>query len=362
MLGRGVVIAAGAVVWLALSGSALAATESVDCSTDHAALRTSIGTAGAGDILLVHGYCMGPFRLNKSLTLRGDPSATLDGGGKGSTISVDQFVTARLIRLTITGGSFFDGGGVFSTNPSHVILVNSTVRGNHASADGGGMAIGGTLSMHNSTVNANSSAGIGGGISAGGITSADFQTPGLVTIVNSTISGNRARQSGGGILLDGSPVSIRLTTISANTAGDQAGGILVLSGNQPVEPDSISGSILAGNTAGTSNQDCLIYNFGFAPIVSGGFNVAGSSCGFHTIGDVTADGAPSTFGLGPLGWNGGRTKTMPLTNNSIAVDHIPPNTTTPDNHPLCTIDLTDQRGVRRPQGPACDTGAFELRP
>jgi len=53
--------------------------------------------------------------------------------------------------------------------------------------------------------------------------------------------------------------------------------------------------------------------------------------------------------LGPLQDNGGPTPTHALQTGSPAVDA---------GFNRCLA--TDQRGVGRPQGPRCDTGAFEL--
>jgi hypothetical protein len=55
--------------------------------------------------------------------------------------------------------------------------------------------------------------------------------------------------------------------------------------------------------------------------------------------------------------HGGPTKTLTLVPGSPAVDAVPTaQCTDVDGHPLAT----DQRGVTRPQGPACDIGAFAL--
>jgi hypothetical protein len=53
--------------------------------------------------------------------------------------------------------------------------------------------------------------------------------------------------------------------------------------------------------------------------------------------------------LGPLQNNGGPTMTSALLSNSPAIN-------TADN---AACPPTDQRGVPRPQGPACDIGAYE---
>ncbi|MBK7317284.1 choice-of-anchor Q domain-containing protein [Candidatus Villigracilis affinis] len=67
-----------------------------------------------------------------------------------------------------------------------------------------------------------------------------------------------------------------------------------------------------------------------------------SSCGDSFI-------ISSTIRLGTLGDYGGYTQTIPLLSGSSAIDA--------GNDATCTT--TDQRGTTRPQGAACDIGAFE---
>ena len=354
-LGMVGVVAIG--VWLFTAAAAGAADRVVNCAADNSALGPAINAAAAGDRLLVSGICDGTYEIHKSLTIRGNPTARLDGGNQGSVFQVFNFKTLRLVRVTVTRGSFTVGGGIFSFNPSHVILDRVIIRGNHADSDGGGLAIGGTLRMKRSTVSGNTSGNLGAGISAGGITSPFGTEPGLVTITNSTISGNSARGDGGGIFFDGNPFSIRQSTISNNetrASFGQGGGILALSINPGDTPGVISGSIIADNRS-AEGADCFGFNFGVAPFVSGGWNLAGSSCGFSEAGDAVASG---NGGLGPLTWNGGPAKTMPLLPGSPAIDRIPVGTKTPGGSRLCPG--IDERGIARPQGPACDSGAYEL--
>jgi hypothetical protein len=60
--------------------------------------------------------------------------------------------------------------------------------------------------------------------------------------------------------------------------------------------------------------------------------------------------------VGPLQYNGGTTETQALLPGSPAIDKIP--------RKACHLDTiyTDQRGVIRPQGSACDIGAYEAVP
>jgi nitrous oxidase accessory protein NosD len=49
--------------------------------------------------------------VDKDLTLKGNPSATLDGTDAGTTLSIPNTHTVHLVALTISGGSAADGGG-----------------------------------------------------------------------------------------------------------------------------------------------------------------------------------------------------------------------------------------------------------
>ena len=78
-------------------------------------------------------------------------------------------------------------------------------------------------------------------------------------------------------------------------------------------------------------------------IISDSVVQGGYPGGFHII---TADPR-----LGELGNYGGSTPTIPLLPGSSAIDAV--------NATQCPA--TDQRGIPRPQGAACDLGAFEAR-
>src|SRR3970282_626777 len=64
--------------------------------------------------------------------------------------------------------------------------------------------------------------------------------------------------------------------------------------------------------------------------------------------DLALNSTPA--GLGPLANNGGPPQTHALLAGSPAIDA---------GSPDCPPPATDQRGVARPQGPACDIGAYE---
>ncbi len=90
---------------------------------------------------------------------------------------------------------------------------------------------------------------------------------------------------------------------------------------------------------------------------------APSSCGGAVATDAGHNlsfgdtSCPSTFlsgdpALGQLADNGGPTETIALVPGSAARDQVP----------VASCQATDQRGVARPAGPACDIGAYEVAP
>jgi hypothetical protein len=93
----------------------------------------------------------------------------------------------------------------------------------------------------------------------------------------------------------------------------------------------------------TSSNSC------FGPIIDGGNNISSdASCNFTAAGSLNNTDPR----LGPLGDYGGPTPTMPLLAGSPAI-----------NAALSSAcPSTDQRGIARPYGAACDIGAFESAP
>jgi hypothetical protein len=231
------------------------------------------------------------------------------------------------------------GGGIVNTS---ILTVNmSAISGNTAyDGSGGGLllfASGSTLISH-STISGNNASDMGGGI---------FKTGGILTIVNSTISGNSTPDSGGGIMNIGT-IILTNSTISSNTAQDPYqpaygyGGGIVSTGTL-----NVTNTIIAKNIAPTTPNCSNV-------LTSYGHNLEdGNSCGFTGPGDlINTDPL-----LGPLQNNGGPTLTHALQPGSPAIDA--------GDTAACTappVNGLDQRGEIRPQGMACDIGAYESGP
>ena len=257
-------------------------------------------------------------------------------------LSTGNLTISSMYSVTISGGIVTgDGGGI--NNGNVLTLANVTLSGNKASGKGGGIYNAGTLTINNSTVGSSNTAGTNGG----GIYNA-----GTANLTNDTISGNAAKSDGGGLYNYSGTATLTNVTITNNTAdsdangtGNGGGGLFGSAGTV-----NVKNTIIAGNTdlsSATKHPDCS------GTLTSLGYNLIGkdTGCTFTTqTGDQRGtSGSPIDPKLGPLQNNGGPTATHALLPGSPAID-AGTNTGCP---------TTDQRGISRPQGVACDIGAYE---
>ena len=264
--------------------------------------------------------------VSKNETVLEDEDGTiLRGVGYGGGIYNDNgsaFVERSTVSHNFGGGNIpgccaLSGAGIIntthpiddgSTPGSRLSLKNSTVTGNHTPD---GSVVGGN----------------GAGIS---------NIAGVLRMSNSTVAGNSAfrgpETTGGDFSID----------------SGFGGGILA-------GPVSVKNSILASNAGGNCIDIDLDNPRGLTK--SGGHNLSDdATCAdlFIQTGDLNSTPA----GLDPAGLknNGGLTETIALLSTSPAVNAIPTSSCTDVGDLQIT---TDQRGVPRPQGPACDMGAYE---
>jgi hypothetical protein len=319
--------------------------------------------------------------------------------------------TLTLSNSTISGNSANVGdlgyvvnacGGLY--NVGTMTISNSTISGNSAtftkgayvSNAYGGLYNSGTMTISNTTISGNAgNIGDLGGSSVNGY--AGLYNSGTMTINNSTISGNSATlgadeyyTNGYGGLYNSGALALTNSTISGNSANVGAlptnssgyGGLynaktLTLS-NSTVSGNSASVGSLPSNSAayggifnGGTLTGLITKNSILANNPSGG-NCAGTftSQGYNLSDDAscaasftqTGDLNSTPAGLDPGGLkdNGGPTQTIALLAGSPAVDAVPLSPiyycTDTSGNPVAS----DQRAVTRPQGSACDIGAFEL--
>ncbi|MCL4541670.1 MAG: CSLREA domain-containing protein, partial [Chloroflexi bacterium] len=264
-----------------------------------------------------------------NVTVTGN-SAVYTSNGEGGGIRNSYSGTLTLNTSAVsknTAPKYSDGGGIH--NEGTLIVNNSTISGNSTGTNGGGIEDLGGLTISGSTISDNSAVSYGGGIDD------QAQSPATVTISNSTISGNSAGTSSGGGLYNTTSTGSVLSYVTI--AGNSDGIINRLSYGQQ-DQITLQGVLLANTGANCS-----------AGITDQGYNLdSGTSCHF-TQSTSLSNIDPK---LGPLANNGGPTETMALLPGSPAIDA---GGTSSNNCPL-----TDQRGVSRPQGKACDIGAYEL--
>jgi CSLREA domain-containing protein len=257
------------------------------------------------------------------LTLTGSTvSANNSNNGGGIEASANLTLQESVVTGNTAGGG---GGGGLAFIGAQLVIVNSTVKNNTTSGSGGGFYAAGTTLLDRSAVTGNAATFVGAGI----------LNNGTLSIVNSTLSGNASGNGngagGGGIFNNGS-LTVASSTIYGNSAAVDGGGIL----NQGSA--TVRKSIVAGNTAN---------NCSGTAVISSGYNLSSdNSCALNGTGDISSTPAL----VGALADNGGPTDTHALLNGSPAINAAGPG---------CAPPATDQRGVSRPQGAACDIGAYE---
>lgn len=265
------------------------------------------------------------------LRLKGNSSAL--GGGGLSNSGTTTFTTFRLVANT-TGG---DGGAIESRQGSFLTLMEGTLSGNGAAGDGGALALAGQAALDTLTIDHNNATGKGGAIenTGGKICCGLYQLASNLTISHNqagTGLGNAIDTSAGGYS------GLANATINNNFSQTATDPIAIRNVDASGAVTELVNTIVARNPG----QNCD------GTITSGGHNLASTS-------RCHLDGPGDLFGLDPLlaglRDNGGSILTEALLPGSPAVDAAD-----------CPPPATDARGVSRPQGPACDIGAYEAQP
>ncbi len=239
----------------------------------------------------------------------------------------------------IEGGQTIAGSGAGISNDGGTLtLTHSLVWDNGGGNDSGGIqnygddSVGaGTLTIDNSTI-ANNSSSLGGGVfswcnGSNGECSPNNTANNTTTITNSTIAfnnGGTRSTTGGGLLATQGTISVRNSIVASNTVTNPLSGAQMPSNCGAGSPGAI-----------TSLGDNL---------------ESAADCGFTTSGDLQKTNPG--FLTGGVRFNGGNTGTLALSATSAAVDAGP--------SAAQGCSGTDQRDVARPQGTACDIGAYEL--
>ncbi|MEU7724745.1 hypothetical protein AB0B78_05830 [Streptomyces sp. NPDC040724] len=192
-------------------------------------------------------------------------------------LSVDEGGTLTLKGLTVTGGRIDSNGGGIA-NAGTLRLEDSKVAGNQARGNGGGIAneggdvtlvdteiltnvatsatdlpgnggglsnsAAGTLKLHKSTVAGNTADDNGGGI----------QNEGALTVEHSLITNNEARDGNGGAINNLGTAKIKHSNLIENWAGQNGGAVNnALGGTLEIQQSTLADN-KAGNDGGAVNN------------------------------------------------------------------------------------------------------------
>ena len=266
-----------------------------------------------------------------------------------------RYSEGTITNSFFAGNSATRGGGIYSDG-SELFISNSIFNGNNGNNDGGAIHSDyGALSITNSMFTGNHANGNGGAVLQAGaqlnVTNGTFSEntsnngaaiyneKAALSITNSTLYLNHSDERGGGIyFVFGGSLSQKATLTHVTLVDNSAtlgGGLYVGEDEHKPKIVHLRNTIIAGNTGG----DCFSEQHHDAnSFIADGTCYAPLS-GDPMLGDLVEpeDGSPPYF---------------PLQEGSPAIDAA--------DSEFCPD--TDQLGTARPQGAACDIGAYEWVP
>lgn len=324
--------------------------------------------------------------VTKSLTLVGPGDATgtsipalqVRSAGSDRILQVSSPATMSIAGVSFSGGSAAGGGAVLVDAGATATFLDCDFTGNSATGNNSGGAIfnRGTLTLDSCLVALNRAAN-GGGVGS----------TGKVQIIRSLFDSNTASGNGGGVHVSGADLAIESSTFSGNIAG-AGGAITFFAGNgKATNTATLTAITVADNVADAQAGGLYVSGAGATAYVGGSIftrNVTTNNGGAQTPRDLatqnsgkitSADynivikpgttfspyGAHDQIGIDPLllplAYNGGRTRTFAIGQNSPAYNNGSP--TFSGN-----LTKTDQRGFPRvwpaTAGGRVDVGAFEF--
>jgi CSLREA domain-containing protein len=295
------------------------------------------GSGGTGGGISLGGVAtIAQTTVARNTTGKGGAASVVVGGSGGTGGSPNGVGGAGGVAVGGIGGSGGAGGAI--SHGDALTLVNSTISAN-ATGNGGpvDVVVGGTGGHGTGTGN-----GGGGGVAVGGISGNGGSNSGLAgtgnaVVTHDTVSSNDV----------GSPGTFGDVFGGSGGAHGSGGGSNGAAGS---EFPGIAGSPGAGGGVGSNSKTLtssivannVPANCAGAAATDGGHNI--------TFGDGSCPGTSADPKLGVLADNGGPTETLALRRGSGAIDAAGLGGACP---------ATDQRGVARPAGTACDSGAYE---
>ncbi len=250
--------------------------------------------------------------INNSIV--SDNYAEVAGGGIYNSSNKSWIKSLNLNNSVVSDNLTNGSGAGIDNNSSWINIKNSTIKQNEAKYNGGGISSDrrGTVDISNSTIS-NNQADKGAGINASG--SFDFA---YSTIVNSTISGNVATTQGGGIYKNSDSNSTIINSTVTDNSAPSGAGIYQQGYSAYSSVSTITSSIIAGNANDLDLQGANLASGGNNLIGNGDDNPNFINL---INGDlVGTTNEPLDPQLGELKDNGGLTFTHALLPESIAIN------------------------------------------
>lgn len=242
--------------------------------------------------------------------------------------------SVNITRTTFRQNRAYEGAGINSYG-SHLAVDYANLTDNISSGSGGGLYHGGgTAFLRNLTISGNQA------VTGGGI---DQSSDGNLTVTNATIANNRASRVGGGMYHYSRYAVLTNVTMADNTA--PVGSAIHEDSPRNVNFPGVVQLVNSVVFGSANNCDGGLFT-------SLGNNLSKGTCNALTaVTDIR--NYAGALNLGALAFNGGSypMKTMRPTLGSPLIDA--------GNNGYCLA--TDQNGATRPQGSACDIGAYEFK-
>jgi hypothetical protein len=336
-----------------------------------ATLTTDVDGDGGGV------FSLGPLAIRDSTISNNIAAGTgAKGGGLFCSDVTNVLIERSVVRANRAernpdvGIDVTAGGGIRSIR-CDMLITDSVIDSNVSADEAGGIgSFSGDVTIARTTISNNRA--LGGALFGGG--GAVLELGNVHVVVDSTIVGNQANGDGGGIYaFDG--LRILSSTIVGNTSNADglaggAGGGLYLEGSQASA--TVANTVFAGNLENGigEHDDCE------GTLLSQGFNLVQQSSGCTLVGG-SGDQLDTNAGLAPLANNGGPTVGASGATPSVVMLTRAPlasGTLIDRGDPSGCKDATgvvlqlDQRGLSRTQdGPdagttaTCDIGAVEVQ-
>jgi len=214
-------------------------------------LAAAVAAASDGDHLTLRGVCHGTTMIDRSLSIRGirpkgAAKPTLDGDALDAVVTIAPGATiVKIEKLTITGGSAPNGGGVRAVSGA-TLLRDVVVRGNTAGYGGGLYLFGAAVTLAGATVVRANTTTTDNGAGA-------YVATGAVMLMSDTsrIVDNTSAFGGGGIYINNGTVRMEgSSSIVDNHVGQQGAGVQIM-GNGTL---AMSGSSSIHHNVATANS------------------------------------------------------------------------------------------------------------